>query len=84
MAVTGHFIDADWNYREILLGFKPLHGTHSSTNPSAVLLDLLQQHQIMDWVLAITTDNASNNTALMSSIHESIQSLELDSNTAII
>lgn len=84
MAVTGYFIDEDWNYREILLGFEPLHGTHSGANLSAVLLDLLQQHQIVDRVLAITTDNASNNTTLMSSIHESVQSLELGSNTAII
>lgn len=27
MAVTGYFIDDDWKYREILLGFQPLSGT---------------------------------------------------------
>lgn len=84
MAVTGYFIDQDWNYREILLGFEPLHGTHSGINLSAVLLDLLQQHQIVDRVLAITTDNASNNNTLMSSIQESVQSLELAEKTTII
>lgn len=84
MAVTGYFIDDDWNYREILIGFEPLHGTHSGVNLSAVLLDLLQQHQIVDRVLTITTDNASNNNTLMSSIQESVQSLDLDDDTAII
>ena len=84
MAVTGYFIDQDWNYREILLGFEPLHRTHSGVNLSAVLLDLLQQHNIVDRVLAITTDNASNNNTLMSSIQESVQSLNLDHKTTII
>lgn len=84
MAVTGYFIDDNWNYREILLGFEPLHGTHSGVNLSAVLLDLLQQHEIVDRVLTITTDNASNNSTLMSSIQESVQSLDLDDDTAII
>lgn len=43
MAVTGYFIDEDWNYREILLGFEPLHGTHTGVNLSSVLLDLLRK-----------------------------------------
>jgi predicted choloylglycine hydrolase len=50
---------------------------------SAVLLDLLQQCQVVDRVLAIITDNASNLTALMSTIHELVQSLEFSTNTAI-
>ena len=68
MAVTGYFIDEDWNYREILLGFEPLHGTHTGVNLSSVLLDLLRKHQIEDRVLTITTDNASNNLTLVESI----------------
>ena len=83
-AVTGYFIDQDWNYREILLSFEPLHGTHSGINLSAVLLDLLQQHSIADRVLAITSDNASNNSTLLSNIQDSIQSLDLHDVTPII
>ncbi|KAJ6087076.1 hypothetical protein N7467_005990 [Penicillium canescens] len=37
MATTGYFIDRDWNYREILLGFEPLHRTHSGINLSTSL-----------------------------------------------
>ncbi|KAI9039304.1 uncharacterized protein KD926_009746 [Aspergillus affinis] len=84
MAVTGYFIDDDWNYREILIGFEPLHRTHSGVNLSAIFLDLLQQHHITDQVLTIITDNVSNNNTLMSSIQESVQSLNLDNNTSII
>jgi hypothetical protein len=84
MAITGYFIDQDWNYCEILLGFEPLHGTHSGINLSAVVLDLLHRYQIADKVLAITTDNASNNNTLVASIQDSVQSLELNNNTTII
>ena len=84
MAVTGSFLDVDWEYREILLGFEPLSGTHSGVNLSDVLLKLLQQHDIADRVLAITTDNASNNNTLISSIQDSLQSLELDNGSMII
>lgn len=48
MAVTGYFIDQEWNYREILLGFEPLQGSHTGANLGAVLFELLQQHQIED------------------------------------
>jgi hypothetical protein len=61
----------------------PLHGAHSGVNLGSLLFELLQQHQIAHRVLAITTDNASNNNTLMSSIQESVQSLGVG-NAAII
>jgi hypothetical protein len=84
IAVTGYFLDEDWNYRETLLGFEPLHGTHSGINLSVVLFELLRKHQITDRVLAITTDNASNNNTLISSIQESMHTLEFDNDTPLI
>lgn len=59
IAITGYFIDADWAYREVLLGFKPLHGTHSGANLSVVVLDTLEEHGIQDRVFRLITDNAS-------------------------
>jgi hypothetical protein len=76
MAITGYFIDSDWNYREVLLGFEPLHGVHSGANLSTVLLAKLEQHNITNRVITITTDNASNNHTLIETIEESIQSLQ--------
>ena len=84
MAVTGYFIDNNWNYREILLGFLPLHGTHSGANLSTYIIELFQKHNILDRVLSITTDNASNNNTLIQSTQESLQSLELNDQTSII
>lgn len=44
MAIIGYFLDIDWNYREILLGFEPLHRVHSSVNLSLVLFELFRKH----------------------------------------
>ena len=84
MAVTGYFIDQEWNYREILLGFEPLQGSHTGVNLGAVLFELLQQHHIEDRVLAVTCDNASNKKTLINNIQESLQSLELPNQTPVI
>jgi hypothetical protein len=84
MAVTGYFIDNDWNYREILLGFLLLHGTHSSANLSTYVVELFKQHNILHQVLSITIDNASNNNILIQSTQEALQLLELNSQTSII
>jgi len=72
MAISGYFIDDEWQYREILLGFEPLHGKHTGSNLSTVLLEILQKHRIEDRVLAITTDNATNNDTLITSLQQSI------------
>lgn len=84
MAVTGYFIDDNWDYREMLLGFEPLTGTHTGMNLSVVVMDLLKQHRIGDRVLAITTDIASNNNTLMESIQDAIQSLNLGEGITVI
>jgi hypothetical protein len=79
MAITGYFIDDDWQYQEVLLGFEPLHGKHSGANLSTVLLAILEKHNILDRVLAVTTDNASNNDTLVSELQKSLS----DSTTLI-
>jgi hypothetical protein len=72
MAITGYFIDADWVYREVQLGFKPLHGTHSGANLSAILMKTLTEHGIVDRVFGLTTDNALNNKTLVDTLQQSL------------
>ena len=55
----------------MLLGFEPLEGTHTGTNLGLVLTDTLQKYQILDRIMAITTDNASNNQTMITSIQAS-------------
>jgi hypothetical protein len=75
MAITGYFIDLNWDYREFLLGFEPLEGTHSGENLCSVLLKRLKDHNITHRILAITTDNASNNQTLMDRLNDEIETL---------
>ena len=65
MAVTGYFIDTQWEYQEVLLAFEPLEGSHTGYNLSQVLMDILDKYKISDRILAITTDNASNNNSIV-------------------
>jgi hypothetical protein len=84
MAITGYFLDQDWQYQEVLLGFEPLSGSHTGVNLSDIVLKILQQHKITDRVLTVTTDNASNNNTMVASIQESLQVLELSSSSTIV
>lgn len=74
MAITGYFLDQDWEYREVLLGFEPLHGSHTGSNLSTVVFQILEEHGIAERVLSITTDNATNNNTMMVSVQDTIQS----------
>ena len=84
MAVSGYFIDTDWEYREVLLGFEPLTGVHTGAYLSTVVLNLLEKYKIKGRVLAVTTDNASNNLTLLSSLQDCLQSQGLGSDTLLI
>jgi hypothetical protein len=70
MAITGYFIDADWVYREVLLGFKPLRGAHTGSNMSSVLLETLMEYKIQDRVFGLITDNTLNNKTLVDSLQQ--------------
>ncbi|KAG0154761.1 hypothetical protein PDIDSM_329 [Penicillium digitatum] len=74
MAITGYFIDHNWDYCEILLGFEPLHGSHNGENLSKTVTQILTEHGISDRVLSVTTDNATNNNTLMQSVQDHLQS----------
>ena len=72
MAITGYFIDADWVYRVVLLGFKPLYRIYSGVNLSAILLETVTEYKIRDRIFGLTTDNASNNKALVNTLQQSL------------
>lgn len=82
MAITGYFIDLEWNYREVLLGFEHIHGSHTGSNLSETVVQILQNHGITNRVLSITTDNASNNNTMIMSVQDLIQ-LQGLANTSI-
>lgn len=84
IAITGYLVDQKWDYHEILLGFMSIYGQHTGAHLAEILLEVLQEHQIVDRVIAITTDNTSNNKTMVDSLCESIQQVDLPSSTEII
>lgn len=74
MAITVYFIDKDWNYREMLLGFEPLHGPHTGINLSDVLHQLLKERGLLDRIFSVTTDNATNNETLIRALQDKLLS----------
>lgn len=72
MAITVYFIDKDWNYREMLLSFEPLHGPHTGSNLSDVLHQLLKERKLLDRIFSVTTDNATNNETLIRALQEKL------------
>jgi hypothetical protein len=82
MAIIGYFLDVDWNYCEVLLGFEHAPGSYDGENLSKTVLKLLEEHDITDRVLSVTTDNATNNAILMTSVQDTIRS-KIQQDTAI-
>ena len=61
MSVTAHFIDTDWNLRDIMLDLIYLgDDKHSGSILASKLLERLQTFGIAEKILALTCDDASN------------------------
>jgi hypothetical protein len=67
--VIGHWLTADFQYKEHVLEFKELHGVHSGENMAELLSKTLAELNIECKLLTITEDNATNNEILMSELY---------------
>ena len=58
---TAHFIDEDWEMRNVVLDTSELQTAHTAGNVSTCIDSILRQYHVeRESVLAITTDNATN------------------------
>ena len=62
---TVHYIDDDWQMKQELLAFKYLQGEHDGKSLSVAFIEVLEDFGIADRLLAVTADNASNNSTMM-------------------
>lgn len=61
LGVTGHWIcEKTWIMHDIMLGFEPLDGPHTSENLASAFITLLDNLGLGAKLFTITTDNASN------------------------
>ena len=64
VAITGHWIDDNWELQEALLDFVRVVGTHRGVDLAPYVESCLERYGILDKLFCITTDNASNNDTL--------------------
>jgi hypothetical protein len=72
LAITAYYIDNNWEFREVLIGFEQIHGEHTGVVLSRIVEDVLEQFGIQDRLLAVTTDNASNNGTLTAELQAAL------------
>ena len=70
-----YYIDKDWKYRERLVGFEPLFGSHDGQNLGETVERVILQNNLESHLLAITTDNASNNSTMRKEIADGLNQL---------
>ena len=71
LGITTHWIDSDWRLQTLVLDVAPLSGPHSGENMWTVLERVLTDFDILPKLLAVTTDNASNNSTLLARLEDS-------------
>lgn len=60
LGVTMHYINDNWEIKKCLLDFIPIEGSHTGTLISTKLANILQDFNISDRIISLTTDNGSN------------------------
>ncbi|MBW0591376.1 hypothetical protein O181_131091 [Austropuccinia psidii MF-1] len=74
MAITGHFMDKEFNLVSVLLGLTEIEGNHSGQSLANQFLTTLKQYDLEDSIIAITTDNASVNQQMAQELQDSTKS----------
>ena len=70
MAITAHWISADFNIHSMLIDFVELFGSHSGVNIEKAFSQSLLEFNVFHNKLAITLDNAYNNDTFISALIE--------------
>jgi len=66
--VIVQFVNKDWELKSIVLDLTILRGPHTGKNMASALLKVLMDFNILHKLIAITTDNASNNKTMIEEI----------------
>ena len=75
LGMNCYYISKDWKYRERLIGFEPLFGSHDGQNLGETVERIILEKNLEAHLLAITTDNASNNSTMRKEIADGLNRL---------
>ena len=60
LGITMHYIDNNWDLKKCILDFIPIEGSHSSRLILDKIINLLQEFNLNNRIISLTTDNGSN------------------------
>jgi len=78
IGITCHFINSDWKLISTLLDIRGFGGDHSGENISACVLESLDDFRIAHKLLAVVTDNASNNDTFLRTLADELHKRGID------
>jgi hypothetical protein len=73
LAIKGYYINTSWQLQEKLLDFIPMRGRHTGVSMAEEVLQVLSEMTTKRRLLAITCDNASNNSTLARAVRLKLQ-----------
>jgi hypothetical protein len=71
-AIIRHWITSNYVKKEALFEFQALKGVHSGENMARITFGTLDRLDVLQKLLAITADNASNNDTLVEHLHHQL------------
>ena len=64
--------------QEALISFEPVNGSHTGKALAEIVMDRLKIFKLEKRIIAVTSDNASNNKTLTKALNEAIPRLATD------
>ena len=71
--VKSYWITEGFELREGLLGFEPVSARHDGASLGMVVFGLINKFELIGRIVAITSDNASNNDTLTKALNEALE-----------
>ena len=65
ITVVAHFVNADWELKKCVIGFKLIQVSHNGVNIAERIACVIQYFGMIDKVFSVTLDNASSNSTAM-------------------
>ena len=60
LAVTAHWIDDNWEQKDVTLGFEHLKGSHTGEALMQAFIKVVERFNLQQKIISITSDNGSN------------------------
>jgi hypothetical protein len=79
LAITAYYITADWKWREVLIGFEHLKGSHTGEAMAEIVLAVLERYKITNRLYCITSDNAAPNGKMRRALDDMLELLQWNS-----